>query len=186
MIGYAMTGSFCTHKRSLEALKTLADAGCGIIPIVSETVFRSNTRFGKASELIDMLEKLTGNRCVSTVADAERFGSAFPLDSLIIAPCTGNTLAKMALGITDTAVTMAAKAHLRSSRPLLICLASNDALSANLKNIGTMINKKNVYFVPMKQDDPKNKPHSLVADFDLLFPAFEAMEKGEQMRPVFR
>ena len=185
MIGYALTGSFCTHKKSLETLKLLVKAGLGIVPVISETVKTTDTRFGKAADLINQLEEITGNACVSTIEQAEKFGAAYPLESLIIAPCTGNTLAKAALGITDTAVTMAAKAHLRCSRPLLICLASNDALSANLKNISTMLNRKNVYFVPMKQDDPTSKPHSLVGDFDLLFPALDAMQNGHQIRPVF-
>lgn len=185
MIGYALTGSFCTHKKSIETLKLLTKSGLGIIPVVSETVKSADTRFGKASELLKHLEDITGNACVSTIEEAEKFGAAYPLDSLIIAPCTGNTLAKTALGITDTAVTMAAKAHLRCNRPLLICLASNDALSANLKNISTMLNRKNIYFVPMKQDDPTLKPHSLVGDFDLLFPSLDAMQNGHQIRPIF-
>ena len=120
-----------------------------------------------------------------TITDAEPLGPKIALDALVICPCTGNTLAKMAQGITDTAVTMAAKAHLRGDRPLIIALASNDALSANLKNIATMLNRKHVYFVPMNQDDPQKKPHSLVADFSLLRPTFDAAMRGEQYQKIF-
>ena len=117
--------------------------------------------------------------------EAEPLGPKTPLDALVICPCTGNTLAKIALGITDTSVTMAAKAHLRSDRPLVIALASNDALSANLKNIGTLLSRKNVYFVPMTQDDPVKKPHSLVADFSKLIPTYEAAMRGKQYQKIF-
>jgi dipicolinate synthase subunit B len=122
---------------------------------------------------------------ISTVAQAEPLGPARPLDALVIAPCTGNTLAKLACGITDTAVCMAAKAHLRCDRPMILALASNDALSANLKNIATMLSRKCVYFVPMHQDDPEKKPHSLVADFSLLLPTLEAAFSGKQCRKLF-
>ena len=131
------------------------------------------------------MEALAGRKVIHTVAAAEPLGPSAPLDALIIAPCTGNTLAKMAQGITDTAVTMAAKAHLRCDRPLLIALATNDAMSQNLANLGALLNRKSVYFVPMKQDSPKNKPHSLVADFSRLEEAFDAMKKGAQIRPLF-
>ena len=122
---------------------------------------------------------------IHSIVEAEPLGPKSPLEALVICPCTGNTLAKMANGITDTAVTMAAKAHLRSDRPLVIALASNDALSANLKNIGQLLTRKNVYFVPMKQDDPKEKPHSLVADFSQLAPTLEAALKGKQYQRLF-
>jgi dipicolinate synthase subunit B len=152
---------------------------------VSENVFPTDTRFGSTEELQKRLYELCGRECIHTVKDAEPLGPQIALEALIICPCTGNTLAKMAAGITDTAVTMAAKAHLRSDRPLLIALASNDALSANLKNIGTMLNRKQVYFVPMTQDDPQKKPHSLVADFSLLRPSYEAAMKGIQYQKLF-
>ncbi len=185
MIGFAMCGSYCTHKRSLEQLESLVKDGYEVIPIVSENVFSTDTRFGKASELQTRLYSLCGKESVHTVVDAEPLGPKTPLDALIICPCTGNTLAKMSQGITDTAVTMAAKAHLRGDRPLIIALASNDALSANLKNIATMLNRKHVYFVPMNQDDPKKKPHSLVADFSLLRPTFDSAMRGEQYQKIF-
>lgn len=185
MIGYAFTGSFCTHKRSLEILERLCLGGCDIIPIMSECVYTTDTRFGKARDLIDKVETLCKRKVVHTLKEAEPFGPACPLDLLIIAPCTGNTLAKIALGITDTAVCMSAKAHLRQNRNLLIALASNDAMSANLKNIGTLLNRKNIYFVPMKQDDIEKKPHSLVADFSLLEESYKAALESCQPRPLF-
>lgn len=165
MIGFAMCGSYCTHKYAIEELKKLIDAGYEVVPIVSENVYSTDTRFGTAKDLQNKLFELTGMEVISTIVDAEPLGPKIKLDPLIICPCTGNTLAKMAQGITDTSVSMAAKAHLRSNRTLVIALASNDALSANLKNISTMLNRKNVFFVPMTQDDPDGKPHSLVASF---------------------
>jgi len=185
-LGYGICGSFCTHARSLEVLKTLVSRdNCSIIPIFSETVCTTDTRFGKAAEFCETVEAICQNRGVRTVRDAEPFGPARPLDVLAIVPCTGNTLAKIAHGITDTSVTMAAKAHLRSDRPLVIALATNDAMSANLGNIANLLSRKNVYFVPMLQDDVISKPHSLVADFSMAEEAILAALRGEQLRPVF-
>lgn len=186
MIGFAMCGSFCTHKYALEQMRLILDSGREIVPIMSENVYSTDTRFGKASELIDEVESLCSRHVVHTIVGAEPLGPSIQLDSMVICPCTGNTLAKMASGITDTAVTMAAKAHLRGDRPLVIALATNDALSANLKNIGQMLTKKHVYFVPMTQDDPQKKPHSLVADFSLLIPVLEAAEHGKQYQRIFK
>lgn len=185
MIGYAITGSFCTHHKSIEILKILIHRKLDVIPILSESVFSFNTRFGSSKELISTVESITGNKAVHTICDAEKFGPQIPLDALIIAPCTGNTLAKLANGITDTSVCMAAKAHMRQTRPLLIALASNDAMAANLTNIATMLNKKNVFFVPLRQDDPSDKPHSLVCDFSKLTDAYDKMLSGKQCRPLF-
>lgn len=185
MIGFAMCGSYCTHAASLAQLKGLRESGFDILPIVSENVYQTDTRFGRADDLKKSLLDICGRPCIHTVVDAEPMGPKIQLDALIICPCTGNTLAKMANGITDTAVTMAAKAHLRSDRPLVIALASNDAMSANLGNISTLLNRKCVYFVPMRQDDPKGKPHSLVADFSLLRATFDEAMKGRQYRKLF-
>ena len=185
MTGYAITGSFCTHKKSLEILEILVHRGLEIQPILSQNAYELNTKFGLASDLIKQVEAITHNKIIHTICEAEPLGPKTPLDSLIISPCTGNTLAKIANGITDTSVCMAAKAHLRQSRPLLIALASNDALSANLSNIATMLNKKNVFFVPMRQDDPINKPHSLVCDFSRLTESYDKMMNGKQTRPIF-
>ena len=184
MIGFAMCGSYCTHKRSVEQLEGLV-AMDEIQPIMSENVYSVDTYFGTAEALRERVKALCGREIIHTVVEAEPLGPKTPLDALVICPCTGNTLAKIALGITDTSVTMAAKAHLRSDRPLVIALASNDALSANLKNIGTLLSRKNVYFVPMTQDDPVKKPHSLVADFSKLIPTYEAAMRGKQYQKIF-
>ena len=186
MLGYAFCGSFCTHGRALGELRNLIDSGYEVQPIFSETVWNTDTRFGSATVLRDEVETLCGHPVIHTVVDAEPLGPSMPLDALIVSPCTGNTLAKIANGITDTAVCMAAKAHLRSDRPLVISLASNDALSANLKNIATLLSRKHVYFVPMNQDDPEKKPHSLVADFSLLSSTLTAAFEGKQFRKLFQ
>lgn len=186
MIGYAFCGSFCTHKKSLCELKSLREKGYEILPIISECVCSTNTRFGTANELISEVESITKNQVVKTIVDAEPLGPKIHLDALVICPCTGNTLAKIARGITDGTVTMASKAHLRSDRPLVIALSSNDALSANLQNISLLLERKNVYFVPMMQDDPEKKPHSLVADFSLLEKTLELALLGKQIQPLFK
>ena len=185
MIGFAMCGSYCTHKYALAELERLISEGYEVLPIISENVSSTNTRFGKAEDLKNCLYDLTGYYPIDTIAEAEPLGPKIKLDALIICPCTGNTLAKMAQGITDTAVTMAAKAHLRSNRTLIIALASNDALSANLKNLSVMLNRKNVFFVPMEQDDPEKKPHSLVASFSLLKNTFDEAMQGRQYQKIF-
>ncbi len=185
MIGFAMCGSYCTHKIALEQMRALLAEGAELCPIMSENVYATDTRFGRAETLRQTVSGLCGKSVIHTVVEAEPLGPAVPLEALLICPCTGNTLAKMAQGITDTSVTMAAKAHLRSDRPLVIALASNDALSANLKNIGCLLNRKNVYFVPMKQDDPEGKPHSLIADFSLLRPTLASAMRGKQFQKIF-
>ena len=184
MTGYAFCGSFCTLSASLKFLRYLSERE-EILPIVSSIVYSTDTRFWQKEKFIEEIFKITGKEPIHTIEDAEPLGPKIILDSLIIAPCTGNTIAKLANGITDTPVTMAAKAHLRSDRPLLIALASNDALSANLKNVAAMMMRKKVYFAPMYQDDPKNKPHSLVCSFDSLPLAYEKMKLGEQIYPLF-
>ena len=184
MIGYAMCGSFCTHQNALKQLERLVANGLEIQPIMSETVYGTDTRFGRASELIERVRALCGRDIIHTVVDAEPLGPQHPLDALIVAPCTGNTLAKLSCGITDTAVCMAVKAHLRTDRPLVLALASNDALSANLKNIAALLSRKSVYFVPMVQDDPKAKPHSMVADFERVYETLKDALSGVQPRKL--
>lgn len=184
MTGYAICGSYCTHKKSLAALESLC-AQREMLPIISENASSTDTRFGRAADLIARVQELCGRQAVTNIVDAEPLGPKCPLDALVIAPCTGNTLAKLAAGITDTTVTMAAKAHLRTGRPLVICLASNDAMAANLKNIATMLEKKHVYFVPLVQDDIEQKPYSLVADFDKINETLRLAEQGKQLRPLF-
>ena len=185
MIGFAMTGSFCTHARALEVIRTLVKNGEAVLPILSETVRRTDTRFGRATELIGSLTSLCGRAPVMTVAEAEPLGPKTPLEALIICPCTGNTAAKLARGITDTTVTMAAKAHLRADRPLLLAIASNDTLSGNFETLARLSEKKHVFLVPMVQDDPEKKPHSLVADFSLVPRALGAAREGKQIYPLF-
>lgn len=185
MIGYAMCGSFCTHAKALEELEKLVADGYDVQPIMSDAVWNTDTRFGRAEDLRRRVKTLCGREIIHTVTEAEPLGPKRPLEALIISPCTGNTLAKLANGITDTPVCMAAKAHLRRDQPLILALASNDALSANLRNIATLLPRKCVYFVPMDQDDPEKKPHSLVADFSLLRPTFAAALEGRQFRKLF-
>ena len=185
MIGYVFCGSFCTHRIALEQMKILLSQGYEIQPIMSENVYNTDTRFGRAKDLVDTVEALCKREVIHTITEAERLGPEIKLDALLVSPCTGNTLAKAARGITDTAATMAIKAHLRSDRPTLIALASNDALSANLHNIGLMLERKNIYFVPMRQDDPQKKPHSLVGEFERIPEALSAAMEGKQLRPLF-
>ena len=185
MIGYAICGSFCSFSASLDTLEELLRSGEEIQPIMSERAYSTDTRFWLASEFASRVESLCGREIIRTIADAEPLGPIKPLEALIISPCTGNTLAKLASGITDSAVSMAAKAHLRQDRPLLIALATNDAMSQNLANIGRLLTRRGVYFLPMRQDDPERKPHSLVADFSRLPEALAAMREGRQIRPLF-
>ena len=185
MIGFAMTGSHCTLSAALRGMEALASLGYELQPIMSESVYSTDTRFFEAKRLCDRVEEICKREIIHTVRDAEPLGPSKPLEYLIIAPTTGNTLAKLAGGITDTAVTMAAKAHLRCDRPLLLAVASNDAASQNLGNLARVITRRSVYLVPMRQDDPTSKPHSLVADFGRLVECFEAMQRGVQLRPMF-
>ncbi len=183
-VGFAFCGSFCTHKIALEQLRKLTEK-YDIYPIVSEIVSKTSTRFGDCTEFTEKLREVTGKDVYSTVKETERFGPE-PLDMLIICPCTGNTLAKIAHGITDTSVSMAAKATYRCDRPVVLALASNDSMGANLSNIGTMLNKKNTYFVPLTQDDPIKKPYSLVCDFSRLDETVENALAGKSVRPLIR
>lgn len=184
-IGFAFCGSFCTFAPAIEQLKHLADIGHELVPIMSFNASSIDTRFGTSAEHISKIEAICGRSIIKTIEAAEPLGPKEKLDMLIICPCTGNTLAKLALGVTDTPVTMAAKAHLRCDRPLLIALATNDGLSANLSNLNAMQKRKSVYFVPLTQDDPEHKPHSVVCSFDKLTDSLYAALRGEQLRPLF-
>ena len=183
-IGFAMCGSFCTFSSVFPVLEELA-AEHTVIPIFSQIACTADSRFGDHLAHIANAEHICGRSVLHTIEQVEPIGPKKLLDALVIAPCTGNTLAKLANGITDSAVTMAAKAHLRRDRPLLIALASNDAMSQNLGNIGKLLVRKSVYFVPMRQDSPDGKPHSLVADFSRVEECFAAMMAGRQIRPLF-
>ena len=185
MIAYAFCGSFCTVGRSLRVMRDLARGGEEILPVMSEILYSTDTRFGKAEEVREEIERAAGRPVIHTVEDAEPIGPVIAPDLLVVAPCTGNTLAKIAHGITDSAVTMAVKSQLRANRPVLIALATNDGLSANLLNIGTVLGRKSVYFVPLVQDDPEKKPHSLVAAFEMIPACMDALRVGRQIRPLF-
>ncbi len=185
MTGYAFCASFCTHAGSLRLMRELVARGEEILPIISENTQKFDTRFGKAQDFIREIEKTAGRKSVKNIVEAEPLGAISPLDYMVISPCTGNTLAKIAAGITDSAVTMAAKAHLRCDRPLLIALSTNDAMSQNLSSISSLLMRKSVFFVPMIQDSPRGKPHSLVADTERFMDAYAAMKRGEQLRPLF-
>ncbi|MDR0917017.1 MAG: dipicolinate synthase subunit B [Oscillospiraceae bacterium] len=183
-VGYAMCGSFCTMSESINALEILRETFDDITPIMSEIAFSTDTRFGRADEFVRMMEHICGKSVIHTIADAEPIGPKALLDLLIIAPATGNTVSKIANGITDTAVTMAAKAHLRNGRPMLLAICSNDALSGSAPAIGTLLSRRNVYFAPMYQDDPIKKPTSLVADFGKITQAAEDALRGRQLQPL--
>ncbi len=183
-VGFAITGSFCSFNGAFRQLEALKGVGCDIVPIMSETAWATDTRFGKAEEFVEKAEQICGKKVIHTISDAEPIGPKKLLDILIICPCTGNTMAKLANGITDTAVTMAAKAHLRNNRPLLIALATNDGLGASGRNIMTLINSKNVFFVPFGEDDPQKKPKSLVCNFDLVLEATKSALDYTQLQPI--
>ena len=183
-IGWAMTGSFCTFAQVFEVLEYIHDKYGEVIPIMSENASSISTRFGAADEMVAKMEDICGRPVINTIAGAEPIGPKKLLDLLIIAPCTGNTLGKLANGITDTSVTLAEKAHLRNDRPVLVAVSTHDALSASGKNIGLLLNRKNYFFVPFGQDDPINKETSLVADFTAIPATIEAIMSGKQLQPV--
>ena len=183
-IGFALCGSFCTHSRAMAALEQVAARYEHVIPIVSEIVATTDTRFGAAHDLMHELERICDQRVITNVVDAEPIGPRKLLDLLVIAPCTGNTLSKIAAGITDSSVTMAAKAHQRNGRPVVVCMASNDGLAGSAPAIGQLLMRKNIFFVPFGQDDPVGKPTSLVADFAQLPQTIEAAFQGRQLQPL--
>lgn len=184
MIGFAMCGSFCNLKYAYDELEKIILSGEEVVPIMSENVYKTNTRFGKADDWVKKVEQLCGKSVVHTIEEAEPLGPKIKLDCLCICPCTGNTLAKLSNGICDTPVTLAAKAHMRNERPLVIALASNDGLLGNAENFGRMLARKNVYFVPLRQDDAKGKPRSLVCDFSMLRETVVRAVNGVQIQPI--
>ena len=179
-----MCGSFCTHAKAMAALEQVRARWQNVVPIVSECTAATDTRFGTAHDLMREMERICDHRVISTVKGAEPIGPQKLLDLLILCPCTGNTLGKLAAGITDSSVTMAAKAHLRNGRPLLIAPSTNDGLAASAPAIGALLARKYIYFVPFGQDDPEKKPTSMVADFSKLLPALEAALEGKQLQPM--
>lgn len=183
-VGFAMTGSFCTFSKVFPQVEKLAEEGARVIPIMSETSYTTDTRFGKADEHIKRFEEITGETVIASVRDAEPIGPKKLLDVLVIAPCTGNSLAKIATGIADSSVTLAVKSHLRNKRPVVIAVSTNDGLGNNAKNIGTLENMKNIYIVPFGQDDFVVKENSLISDMELIVPAIEAAMEGKQLQPM--
>jgi len=183
-IGFAVTGSFCTFSQVFPQMKQLADAGYRVIPILSQNAYETDTRFGKAAHWVAQAEAITGETVIHTIAQAEPIGPKKLLDLLIIAPCTGNTLGKLAAGIYDTAPTLAYKSHRRNDRPVLIAVSTNDALAASAGSIGRLRSQRGVYFVPFEQDDFVGKPTSCVADFGRILPAAQAALEERQIQPV--
>ena len=183
-VGFALCGSFCTHGVVLKELEKLCREYETVLPIVSPACQTTDTRFGKAEDFLSRVERLTGHTAMRSIAEAEPIGPKKLLDVLVVAPCTGNTLAKLAAGVTDTPVTMAAKAHLRNDRPVVVAVATNDGLSAAARNIGELLVRKNYFFVPFGQDDPEKKPCSLMADFTRIGETVEAALEGRQIQPV--
>ena len=183
-VGFAVSGSFCTHELALKALQQLTAVYETVIPIVSETSAFTDTRFGTSEDLLERLEDLTGQEVLCDIPSVEPIGPKKLLDVLVIAPATGNTMAKLAGGIADTAVTMAAKSHLRNGRPVVVAVSSNDGLAAGARNIGELLMRKNYYFVPFGQDNAAAKPCSLVADFGKIPETVDAALRGEQLQPL--
>ena len=183
-VGFAVCGSFCTHAKAMETLEQVKRTFQNVVPIVSQATAETDTRFGAAHDLMREMERICGHRVISTIKEAEPIGPKQWLDLLILCPCTGNTLGKLASGITDGPVTMAAKAHLRNERPVLIAPATNDGLSASAHSIGLLLPRKHIYFVPFGQDDPERKPCSLIADFSQTVAAAVAALAGRQLQPL--
>lgn len=183
-IGFAVTGSFCTFAKILTELERLKTEGADIFPIISYSTDSTDTRFGTSKDMKDKLRMISGREIINTIVDAEPIGPKSLIDVIVVAPCTGNTLSKMANGITDTPVTMAVKAHLRNNKPVIISISTNDGLGANAKNLGILMNMKNIFFVPFGQDDPIKKCNSLVADVEMIIPTILEALKGRQIQPV--
>ena len=182
-LGLALCGSYCSYDKLFDAAEDLRKE-FELVPIMSETAASTDSRFGSAKDNVRRLTELCGRSVITSIVDAEPLGPASPLDALLIAPCTGNTLAKLAHGMTDSAVTMAAKAHLRNARPLILAISTNDGLSGSAENIARLLNRKSVYFVPFGQDDCIKKPNSLQADFSRMADAVRAALEAKQLQPV--
>ena len=183
-LAFCLTGSFCTFEKAFAQMEKLVSLGYEVLPVFSYHAASLDTRFGKADGHLNRARQISGHEPICTIQDAEPLGPKDMTDILLVCPCTGNTLSKLALSITDTPVTMAVKSHLRAEKPVVLCPATNDALRGSAKNIGALLNGKNCYFVPFRQDNPKKKPASLVADFDCVPQALEAALHGSQLQPV--
>lgn len=185
-VGFAMCGSFCTFSKAIESIENLINKGVEIVPIMSYNAYSTDTRFGRAKEHIEKIENLCSRKIICTLTGAEPIGPKKIIEALIIEPCTGNTLAKLASGIADTPVTLSAKSNLRNSNPVIIAVSTNDALGNAAKNIGALQNAKNIYFVPYRQDDPVKKPNSLVADFSMTYDTLIEALDGKQIQPMIK
>lgn len=183
-IGFILTGSFCTFNKTIEQMENIKKQEADIVPIMSYNSYELDTKFGKAKEFIDKIKNITGKDIIHTIQDAEPIGPKHLTDIMIIAPCSGNTIAKLANGITDSPALMAAKSHLRNSNPLVIAISTNDGLSGSAENIGKILNRNNYYFVPFRQDNPITKPRSLVFDPNLIVKTLELALDGEQIQPI--
>lgn len=183
-IGYVLTGSFCTLKKSLEQIKRLKEMNAEIIPVLSENTASFDTRFYKAKQLAEDVTSICGRKPFTTIVETEPFGPKDYADVLVVAPCTSNTLGKIVHGINDTSATMAVKSHLRKNKPVVLAIATNDALSQSAANIGSVLKMKKIYLVPMVQDDPLNKPNSMVADFEKIPDTIALAVSGINMRPL--
>lgn len=183
-IGFVLTGSFCTFRKTIPKMKELKKQEAEIIPVMSYNSYQMDTKFGKAKDFIQEIEEITGNKIIHTIPDAEPIGPKKLTDIMVIAPCSGNTMAKLACDIIDTPAVMAAKSHLRNDRPLVIAPSTNNGLSGNAENIGKLLNRKNYYFVPFKQDNPITKPRSIVFDVEYLIKTIKFALEGEQISPI--
>lgn len=183
-VGYALSGSHCTLPEVIPQVRRFVDAGANVIPIVSQTIMTTDTRFGKSEDWQRQLREATGNDIIATIVDAEPLGPSKLLDVMVIAPCTGNTTSKLANALTDGPVLMAAKAQMRNQRPLVLAISTNDGLGLNAANLAKLLNAKNIYFVPFGQDAPSQKPNSLVARMELLLETCEAAMQGKQLQPM--
>ena len=183
-IGYALTGSFCTFRTTIKQMENLVKKGANVFPIMSFNSYNLDTKFGKAKDFIDEIENLTGKEIIHTIQDAEPIGPKQMFDILLVAPCSGNTIAKLSVDMINTPATMAVKSHLRNNRPVVIGISTNNGLSGAAENIGRLLNRKNYYFVPFKQDNPITKPRSIVCDFSYIQKTLEYALDGEQIQPI--
>ncbi|MBQ4321316.1 MAG: dipicolinate synthase subunit B [Oscillospiraceae bacterium] len=185
-VGFAFTGSFCTFRAAMEALRSVKETFGSAVPVFSEHAATMDTRFGKAADFVREAEEICGVPAITTIAQAEPIGPKKLFDALVICPCTGNTMAKIAGGVNDTAVTMAAKSQLRNGRPVILAPSTNDGLSGSAANLGLLLNRRHIYIVPFRQDDPEKKPRSLTADLTLLCETISAAMEGRQLQPIVR
>ncbi|MBR2786448.1 MAG: dipicolinate synthase subunit B [Clostridia bacterium] len=183
-VGFALTGSFCTFEKTLEQMEILANLGAEVIPIMSYNSYTIDNKFGKAEDFVNRIKKIANRDIIHTIQEAEPIGPKKITDIMLIAPCSGNTIAKLANGITDTPVVMATKSHLRNQRPVVVAISTNDALSGSAENIGKLLNRRNYYFVPFRQDNPITKPNSLVFEPKMIVETLEKALETEQVQPI--